>query len=63
MKLNEKETQMLYNALWAIGTNWITPDDICDNDNTPEDYKELWERIKTETDLGWASEGELTFNR
>ena len=62
MKLNKKETQMLYNVLWAIGNNWATPEDICDDENTPEDYKALWERITDETDLGWACEGELTFN-
>ncbi len=55
MRLNETETQMLYNVLWAIGNNWITPEDIVDDENSPEDYKNLWEKIKAETDLGWAS--------
>lgn len=63
MKLNTDETEMLYNVLWAIGTNWITPEDICDAEHTPEEYNSLWERIKGETDLGWANEGELTFTR
>lgn len=60
MKLNTKETQMLYNVIWAIGNNWITPEDIVDVDNTPEDYSALWTRINNETDLGWAGEVELT---
>lgn len=63
MILNEKETEMLYNVLWAIGTNWITPEDVADAENSPEDYKALWERIKSETDLGWASEVSLTIKR
>lgn len=60
MKLNTDETQMLYNVLWAIGNNWITPEDIVDDTYTPEQYRELWERIKSETDLGWASKVTLT---
>lgn len=60
MKLNTDETQMLYNVLWAIGNNWITPEDILDDDYTPEDYHALVERINDETDLGWAHQCELT---
>lgn len=55
MKLNTEETEMLYNVLWAIGNNWITPEDIVDDEHSPEEYRELWTRIKDETDLGWAS--------
>ena len=61
MKLNEEETTMVYTLFWAISNGWITPMDLLDNTHTADQYKALWERIKDETDLGWADEGELNF--
>lgn len=60
MILNEKETNIIYNILWAMKNRILEPQSITDTDNTEDDYKALAERIDDETDLGWASEVVLT---
>ncbi len=60
MKLNKEETDMLYDIIWSVMHGFVDADSLI-TDYTTEQFKSLCERILDETDLGWASEGELTF--